>query len=86
MGNSNDLFTARVRPPVPPCRPHAVPAFVSARRPRAAPWRTPRSGTPWAPRALETIPCHTSTPAAGAALSAAGRPQARSQGTERTDG
>ena len=74
--------TARVRPPLPPCRPHAVPALVSARLPRAVPLA---HAPPWntvAPRAPETIPCHASAPAAGAALSAAYRPQARSQGTE----
>ena len=81
-------FSPPAWPPMPPCRPHAAPALVSARLPRAAPlanaplWNT--VGAP--PRALETSPCHASAPAAGAALSAVGRLQARSQGTESTDG
>jgi hypothetical protein len=77
------------RPRGPPCPLVALTRCLRSCLPAClvlSPWRTPRSGTPWAPRALETIPCHASAPAAGVALSAAGRPQARSQGTDRTDG
>ena len=65
-GNSNDLFTARVAPRAPLSPSRGARARVCPPASCCPPWRTPRSGTPWAPRALETIPCHASAPAAGA--------------------
>ena len=71
-------FSPPAWPPVPPCRPHAVPALVSARLPRAAPpGERPAlehrgRPAPWRP-----------SPATPARQRLA---QARSQGTESTDG
>jgi hypothetical protein len=80
IGNLNDLFPRPWRPPHhlvahPRCPRLCLPTCLAP-----PPWRTPYPGTPWAPCVTETSPCHASAPAAGAALSAAGRPQAHATG------